>query len=303
MKVLVTGINGFIGGHLANKFASMGHDVTGMDKTARSGGFRTYGVDMLEEDLKPVLKETAPELILHCAGLASVPFSVLNPETDFQANTWMVYRLLNAMRESGAEGCRFVFMSSAAVYGQPSKLPISENDDLQPISPYALHKKMAEDICRYFISRHSFDIRVLRIFSAYGSGLKKQLFWDLHQKAVQTGELELFGTGSESRDFIHISDLSEAVYLIAMDKRERHIFWNVANGEETFIGEAARLFAEAAGMGAEKVRFQGQAREGDPANWRADIGRLMALGYKKKVSMREGINGYVNWVRSLRTDI
>lgn len=299
MRVLITGVNGFIGRHLANKFLSMGHDVTGIDKVTESGDFQTYLVDMLDEDLGSVIKETAPELILHCAGLASVPFSFQNPMTDFQANTWMVYRLLNTIRENGAEGCRLIFMSSAAVYGQPSKLPVSENDTLQPISPYALHKKMAEDICCYFIRMNFFDIRILRIFSAYGPGLKKQLFWDMYRKAMRTGELQLFGTGNESRDFIHIRDLAEAVYLIAMDRKENHIFWNVANGEETPIREAAKLFAESAGIAEDRVYFQGQMREGDPINWCANISRLVKLGYQKKVSIQEGIDGYIRWAKNL----
>ncbi len=124
----------------------------------------------------------------------------------------------------------------------------------------------------------------------------------MYQKASQTGKLELFGTGNEGRDFIHIRDLAEAVYLIAMDRKEEHIFWNVANGEETLIGEAARLFAQAAGIGADRIRFQGQVREGDPSNWCADIGRLKALGYEQKVSIQEGINGYVNWAGKLCAD-
>lgn len=296
MRVLITGINGFIGHHLANKFMSMNHEVIGVDQAVLSSDFKTYKINLLLDDIISLLEEIKPELIIHCAGLASVAYSMVHPEEDFKANTWMVYRLLNSMRESGLAQTRFIFLSSAAVYGQPDKLPISENAMLQPISPYALHKKMAEDICNYFINQYSFDIRILRIFSAYGPGLKKQIFWDMYQKTINTGRLELFGTGDESRDYIYIDDLTEAVYLIAADRKKRHIVWNVANGIETTIREAAETFAKLKQVPRDCVVFNGKIRSGDPVNWCAEISKLQSVGYKKKTDIYEGIQKYIQWI-------
>lgn len=299
MRVLITGINGFIGSHLANKFANMGHEVSGIDRAIAKGDFRVYDVDLLSEDIAPVLDAIKPGLIIHCAGLANVAYSIEQPEEDFKANTWMVYRLLNSMKESRLRSTRFILFSSAAVYGQPEKLPISEEDSLKPISPYALHKRMAEDICNYFGTQQNFDIRILRVFSAYGPGLKKQIFWDMHQKIVNTGKLELFGSGDESRDYIYIDDLAEATYLISMDQEKKYTVWNVANGVEVTIRKVAETFAEAMHVTQDNVLFNGQVRQGDPMNWCADISKLRELGYIQKTSMEDGIEAYLRWIEAV----
>lgn len=300
MRVLITGINGFIGAHMANKFMNMGHEVIGIDRTSSKGDIKVYDVDMLLGDIVSVLNDVKPELIVHCAGLANVTYSMDHPEEDFKANTWMVYRLLSAMKKGGLQKTRFVLFSSAAVYGQPEKLPISEEDFLNPISPYALHKKMAEDICKYFITKHNFDIRILRVFSAYGPGLKKQIFWDMHQKILNTGKLELFGSGNESRDYIYIDDLTEAVYLISMDREKKHTVWNVANGTEITIKKVAETFAEAEHLSRDKIVFSGQIRSGDPVNWCADISRLRDIGFKGKIDLYEGIKKYLCWANKVK---
>lgn len=299
MRVLITGINGFIGSHLANKFKNMGHEVIGIDRITSEGDMKVYNVDILSGNIVVVLDDIKPDLFIHCAGLANVTDSIDHPEEDFKANTWMVYRLLNAMKESGLRKTRFILFSSAAVYGQPEKLPVSEEDSLNPISPYALHKKMAEDICNYFIIQHNFDIRILRVFSAYGPGLKKQIFWDMHQKIINTGKLELFGSGNESRDYIYIEDLAEAVYLISMDKEKEYTVWNVANGIEVTIRMAAEVFAKAEHVHQNSVVFNGQVRQGDPMNWCADISKLKSIGFRKTIDIYEGIQRYICWINKI----
>lgn len=299
MRVLITGIKGFIGSHLANKFAGMGHEVIGIDHGESQSDIKVYDVDILSGNITSVLEENKPELIIHCAGLADVTYSMNHSEEDFKANTWMVYKVLNAMKESELCKTRFVLLSSAAVYGQPESLPIMEEAVLHPISPYALHKKMAEDICQYFVMQQGFDIRILRVFSAYGPGLKKQIFWDMYQKITATGRLELFGSGEESRDYIFIEDLAEAVYLIAMDRKKSYTVWNVANGIEVTIREVAEIFAQAENLPLDKVFFNGQIRSGDPTNWCADISRLKSIGFEGKTDILAGIKRYIGWINNL----
>ena len=296
MKVLITGVNGFIGSHLAGRFMDRGHEVVGIARTAMSSAFKTYEMDLLKADLAPLLKKVCPDLIIHCAGSANVGYSIEYPEEDFKSNTWLTYKILNSMKESGLFKSRFFLLSSAGVYGQPSELPVREDMPLNPISPYALHKKLAEDICKYYISQYGFDIKILRIFSAYGPGLKKQIFWDMYQKISNNGQLELFGTGNESRDYIYITDLTEAIYLIAMDKGAKYVVWNVANSVEIAIKDIAGIFMSVKGFPKDKICFNGQVRKGDPLNWRADISRLTEIGYRHMVSMEDGIRAYVKWV-------
>lgn len=299
MKVLITGINGFIGKNIAGKFRDCDYEVVGIDLKAEGNVFKTYTADLIKDDLVNILKKERPHMFIHCAGLASVPYSIENPEEDFIANTAVVHRILFAMHQSGLSDRRFILLSSAAVYGQPTQLPISETNECSPLSPYALHKKTAEDICVYFIKNYGFDIKIARIFSAYGPGLRKQIFWDMFQKIKSSGKLTLFGTGNESRDYIYIDDLIEAIYLIAVDNKRDHIFWNVANGQEIFIKDVVRLFAQKEGIPEDRVTFNGIIREGDPLNWCADISRIQQIGYKSRVSIEEGIEKYIKWVERI----
>ena len=299
MKVLITGINGFIGNSIARRFKVEGYEVYGVDRLNDESEFQVEVFDLLHGDLEQLLVRTKPDIIVHCAGLASVPHSVKYPEEDFHINTLLVHRLLFALKKCDMSKTSFMLLSSAAVYGQPEQLPISEDAALLPLSPYALHKKMAEEVCEYFAKNYDFDVRVPRIFSAYGPGLKKQIFWDMYHKAKESGELKMLGTGMESRDYIYIDDLVEALYLIATAPKSDNVFWNVASGEETLIKDAASLFADAFGLPRDKVSFNGTVREGDPINWRADIKRLTALGFKCETKMSDGIRKYVEWLNTL----
>lgn len=295
MKVLITGVNGFIGRNIAQKFHSMGFEVVGIDIKLEVQNYKRYAVNLVEDDLTDLLKKENPDIMVHCAGLASVPYSVENPEEDFSANVTMVHRILYAIYRSGLGNRRFIMLSSAAVYGQAAQLPISEEAALNPMSPYALHKKMAEDICIYFVKNYHFNIRIARIFSAYGPGLRKQIFWDLFQKAENSGKLFLLGTGNESRDYIFIDDLAEAIYLLATDRKNNDILWNVANGAEIYIKDVARIFAAKRGISENLITFSGEIRECDPVNWCADISKIRQIGYEGRVHIEEGIEKYIKW--------
>lgn len=299
MKVMVTGAAGFIGNHIVERFKKAGCTIVGMDMLPVSTSYTCYVKNMIIDDLQEVLYEEKPDLIIHCAGLANVSYSLEHVEEDFDSNTIVVYRLLEAMRKSELSTSRFVLLSSAAVYGQPERLPIKETDDLHPMSPYALHKKLAEDICFYYKDNYNFDIRILRIFSAYGPGLKKQIFWDMYQKVREKGTLELLGTGRESRDYIYIDDLIEAIYLIAVEVETMHTVWNVASGQEVSIKDVAYVVAQKMNIDLGAVQFTGRVREGDPINWCADVSRLKEIGYVSKTNIEDGVEKYLDWVKDV----
>lgn len=295
MKVLVTGAAGFIGSKLLELFKKDGYEVVGWDRINTED---IVSIDMVDEvAVYNMLHLVCPDIIVHCAGSADVGKSVKYPEMDYIGNVTITHNLLFALHKLNLHKTRLVFLSSAGVYGNPEKLPIKEDTPLNPLSPYALHKMMCEDICRYFYNNYSMDIKIARIFSAYGAGLRKQIFWDMYQKAERTGKLEMFGSGGESRDYIHVNDVVQSLYLLATKNSDNMIF-NVANGEETTIRQATELFADCAGIDRDKIFFSGHVREGDPINWRADISRIKSLGYQKSIDLKSGLAGYINWVRN-----
>lgn len=296
-KVLITGINGFIGTAVAEGFSAAGALVYGIDRIEKKdSSFTTFVLDLLSDSAADILREIQPDIVVYCAGCADVNFSVRHPVEDFQGNVFSFHRFLFDMKACNLADTRVVFLSSAAVYGQPEELPVRETAVLKPISPYALHKRMAEEVCLYFNRNYGFHVVIARIFSAYGPGLCKQLFWDMAQKLKTTGKLELFGTGSETRDFIYREDLVRAIMLLATGEELNHEIYNVANGVETSIRRAAELFLKWNDLGQSGVSFTQAVREGNPNNWCADISRLKELGYVQSVSMEQGIHNYVHWV-------
>ena len=135
----------------------------------------------------------------------------------------------------------------------------------------------------------------LRIFSAFGPGLAKQLFWDLYQKSRASKKVEIFGTGKETRDFIFIDDIIQAIDIISEADISQHVI-NIANGEEISIKTAANTFFAHLDTGID-FSFNGQVRIGDPKNWLADISILKSLGYKQQVTFKQGIDQYCKWLK------
>ena len=187
-------------------------------------------------------------------------------------------------------------MSSAAIYGNPESLPIYENAGIKPVSPYGYHKVMAEMICKEYSTFWGIKTCCLRIFSAFGPGLRKQLFWDMYHKFKEQDEIRLWGTGRESRDFIYIDDIIQTIDLTIKNSSFDAQVVNVANGKQLTIKEVADAFVSVLHAD-KKVSFNGEERKGDPINWEADIQTLEEWGYKQTVSLEEGIKKYIAWVQ------
>ena len=299
-KILITGCNGFIGNHLVKFYKAKKYMIYGIDislKYADCDNVNYYKFDLESENISELYKSINPDYFIHCAGNASVGISVDHPELDFEKNVGVLYKTLSALKRAEIKS-KFIFLSSAAVYGNPSILPISEISPTLPVSPYGLHKKICEDICEYYREMHSMEITVVRIFSAYGEGLRKQLLWDIYNKYKHFGYIELFGTGHETRDFIHIDDLIQSIDII-LNSKDVDFIYNIANGEETSIKQISEIYATSLAISNDKVSFNGKIKVGDPLNWRADITRLKKLGYKQSVDLREGLKNYIDWVKKI----
>lgn len=299
-KVLITGCNGFIGSHLVNFYKSNGYQIYGLDIKINSLHLKNcefLECNLQNDDMSEVYKKINPDVFIHCAGNANVGMSVQYPEMDFDSNVGVLYKTLSSLSRANVNP-RFIFLSTAAVYGNPQKSPISEDCNTSPISPYGLHKKMCEDLCKYYRDIKRKDISVVRIFSAYGEGLKKQILWDMYNKYKQNGFIELFGTGNETRDFININDLVQALNLIIIDN-ESDFVYNVANGQELSIKTLALAYAKILKIESNKIIFNGQVKKGDPLNWKADITKIEKLGYKQSVKLEEGLENYIDWVKQI----
>ena len=300
MKIIITGIQGFIGNNLANYCSLCGMQVTGIDfhKNIENETWKYYCCDLVKDNICNIILDVLPDAIVHCAGSADVKSSIENPENDFQKNFIMTQNILYSLKSINYK-CKFIFLSSAGVYGQPRKLPIDEDTKYSPMSPYALHKVIGEKMCMYFREIEGYDAIVLRIFSAFGPGLRKQVFWDMWNKIKNTGRLDLYGSGLESRDFIYIEDLVRIIYDIINFAERSYDIINIASGKEITINEIAKIFVEESGYNKDIIRFLGIKKEGDPDNWCADISRVNSITKIQLTDIRSGIRKYIDWLNTL----
>ncbi len=301
--VLVTGAGGFLGSHICRYFGGKGYKIAAVGRFSSSlqtvnsypNLWKFYGMTLPDIRFINVVKEFQPDLLIHCAGTASVADSVSQPYNDFQRTVEVCAFTLEVIRKEIPQ-CRFILLSSAAVYGNPEKLPVSETVQCKPVSPYGYHKMICETLAQEYSSLHGVPVSILRIFSAYGEGLRRQVVFDLCRKFTDaTGDtIEVLGTGEESRDFIHALDIARAIEYIY--KNQADGIFNIASGTQTKIKTLTNLIQNELHSN-KNISFRGVGRKGDPLNWEADISRLSKLGYCSQVDFIEGVKSYVEWFK------
>ncbi len=307
-NVLILGASGFLGSYIANQCQQNGFQLYGVSRkeSYTSEVFSKYIIgDVNSENISKILKTTRIDYCFHCASPSNVVASIDNPYADFIGCLPVTALILDLIRKY-QPSCHVVLTSSAAVYGNPSTLPISELSEVCPLSPYGCHKLLAENLASEYSRLFNLRITVLRIFSAYGNGLKKQILWDACNKismAIKNNhkEVSFYGTGYESRDFIHAQDLAKAAVTIARSESSGFNLFNVGSGHETSIKTVIKALAM--NLDAEiEIKFTGEERKGIPSNWRADISKLLSLGHTSHVKINKGIEDYVKWFQQLQNE-
>lgn len=292
MRVLVLGANGFIGRRvreiLGEKYSIISADID------HSNELDFLHIDPDHPDFLWLVERASADAIVNCSGAASVPASFEAPYRDFTLNTLRIAQLLEAIRIS-RRNTRLIHLSSAAVYGNPVSFPIQESAIGVPLSPYGWHKRQAELICEEYSRTHGLETISLRIFSAYGPGLRKQIFWDVFHKSLKSDTVELFGTGDETRDFIYVDDLARAIYYVLENAAFDGRAVNTASGIATSIRSAVTLLLRHLGTG-RVPKFSGASRRGDPSHWEADITYLQSLGFQPAFDINAGLDRTARWL-------
>lgn len=298
MNILIIGCRGFIGSNLTKYFIEKGFSVFGSDIMEQPDiiEYPYLRYSGLSGDWEAIFVVKQFDICINAAGSGNVAHSINNPIADFEANTNDVIKILDAIKKY-QNVCKYLHISSAAVYGNPKRRPVNEREELNPVSPYGFHKLMSELICREYYNIYSLPITIIRPFSVFGAGLKKQIFWDTCQKIYRSHNkvISLFGTGMESRDFIYIDDLVALIELIVRKSPFQNDIYNVASGMETTITEIANEIEKS--IPGVQIYFSGIAREGDPINWCADVEKISRLGFKQTITMKEGIQKYLDWFK------
>lgn len=298
MNILVVGSEGFIGKHCVRHFSRKGDVVFGCDLlNAPSEDYHYIKVSRLQPTYEALLAGNSFDLIICAGGSGSVPLSFHSPWMDFEANVADIYMLLQTVKEKQPH-CKVINLSSAAVYGNPKVLPVSESAEIVPLSPYGWNKYLSELVCVEYYSLFSIQSCSVRPFSVYGPGLKKQIVWDLYQKMLSNpDQLEVFGTGQETRDFIYIDDFISAIDVVAEKADFKGETYNVASGVQIPIHVLCELLtAKATYKG--KIAYNNIERPGDPKFWQADLEKIMALGYTPKMDISTGLTLTLEWLQT-----
>lgn len=293
MRVLITGITGFVGTHLARQLTDEGAEVAGLssDPVTEIPGVRADmypSVDICDVSaICAVVERCDPQVVIHLAGLSHVGESWKRPGDYLRVNFHGVRNLLCA-----AAGRRIVFASSSEVYGKvpDDEQPISEDRPLDPRSPYAMTKACAESL---MIDAGAV---VVRSFNAVGAGQAKHFAFPsfaAQLAAIGRGEAEpvlKVGDLSPRRDFIHVADAA-AGYRRLIDHGEPGSVYNVASGQAHSIGEVLEQLLAISGVEARVECEQSRVRPVDLPVLCGDASRLEALGWRRRRTLGEALEG------------
>lgn len=304
----VTGAAGFLGSHVANRLVQSGWTVFGIGHESRfpDGLARSRIAGWLPSDVDTAglarlldMSGQPPDIVFHAAGGASVGRSVSNPDEDRARTVDATEALLHALTAK-APAAHLLLPSSAAVYGEVGPVAVAEDHPRAPVSPYGHHKALCEDLCAAAHRAHGLTVTMVRFFSIYGSGLRKQLLWDLcGQLNRLKGEVTLFGEGDESRDWMHVSDAADLVVRLAGMPAGLRVL-NGGTGTATAVRDVAALITALMG-GRGALTFNRQRRPGDPAHLIADTGALQETGFRHRVRLHDGASEYVTWYRNVES--
>ncbi|MGH1636542.1 NAD-dependent epimerase/dehydratase family protein [Enterococcus avium] len=308
-KYLITGGAGFIGSTLANYLSkensvivigdlSMGKE----ENLIKSSKLQFINGSVTDSELmNDILSNNTFDYVFHLAAIASVADSVERPVETHQVNFESVLMLLELIRKYQKGLKRLVFSSSAAVYGDEPTLPKKEESVIRPLTPYAVDKFAAEQYVLDYNHLYGVKTSAVRFFNVYGPNQNPEspysgvisILVDRYKK-IQKGEdtqFILFGEGSQSRDFVFIEDVVQALLLVAKKEESLGKQFNVGTGIATTLNGLIEIIDRTLGF---KLPLEHEAeRDGDIKESVADISRLKSLGFTPSFSVREGMKKYL----------
>lgn len=293
-KVVVTGGLGFIGRHLTHELVALGKEVTLLDNASSAmAGPTPSGVRLVTADIRDRHRigqaVAGAELVFHVAANASGTLSVIDPRFDFETNALGTFYLAEALALAGVQ--RFVYVSSASVYGTPQYFPINEEHPTRPFIGYGASKLSGELVCLSFHHTHGLPAVIGRPFCVYGPGenpqealveVSRYLRWHLNGQPIQViGDVD-----RKTRDFVHVRDLVAGLLLIA-ERAEAGEVFNVGSGEEISMGQLVGAIGMATNRKPEIKEIA--SISDDTYRLVADISKLRSLGYSPAKSLLDGV--------------
>ncbi|MGO8807278.1 MAG: GDP-mannose 4,6-dehydratase [Candidatus Bathyarchaeia archaeon] len=293
-KILVTGGAGFIGFHLCTRLSALSSDLTIYDdlSSGKMENVKDVGKAKFVEgnilDQKKLLSLEKPDLIYHLAAQVVVPYSMENPMIDFETNAKGTLQVLEKARKDDA---KLVFSSSAAVYGNPSVFPTPETYGFHPFSCYGLSKVVGEEYCEMYRDQYGLDVTIMRFANVYGLRCHGVIHDFLDKIAKNPNKLEIIGTGLQSRDFVHVSDVVDALITVGSEEFTNGRTYNLGYGTTIKIIDLAHLMLKILNLQDKTVvTTTGVSWQGDVTTiWFDNTKAKRELKWNPKVSLEDSI--------------
>jgi len=299
MKILVTGGGGFQGSHLTERLVQLGHQVTVLSTYSKqskgnlaavSGEIETVWGSITDPQ---IIKKTVrdQDAIFHLAALINVDDSIATPLDFLGVNVLGTCHILEAVKENGS---RLIFASTCEVYGNSTEIAADDNTALRPHSPYAASKAAADRLCYAYFKTYGINLSIVRPCNIYGprqkTGSGGALIPILVERALTQQPLTVFGTGIQTREYMHVSDLVTAYELILNGESAGEVL-NVGSGEMPSVNQIAEFIANRVGS----TVNNGPARAGEVEGFKLDSSKIKAMGFSPSVPFWEGLEAYIEW--------
>lgn len=293
MKAIITGGAGFIGSNLVDKLVKEGHEVLVLDNLSTGqlknlehskNKIKFINIDLSKKtsELKEIFKKS--DWVFHLAGLADIVPSIIEPKKYFNSNVLGTINVLEAARENNIKS--FIYAASASCYGIPKKYPTPEDSQIDTQYPYALTKNIGESLVMHYAKVYKMPNTSLRFFNVYGprsrtTGAYGAVFGVFLAQKISNMPLTIVGDGNQTRDFIHVYDLVEAIFKVAKKNPEKKIY-NLGSGIEVTVNRIAEL------IGGEKIYIP--KRPGEPDRSCADISKIKKdITWEPTIDIENGV--------------
>ena len=292
MKSIVTGGAGFIGSHLVDQLLNIGHEVIVLDNfsTGRRENLEHVQnkINLVECDLSIkgdwVKYFKGVDWVFHLAALADIVPSIQKPEAYFNVNVNGTYNVIEASKHSGVK--KVIYAASSSCYGIPDNYPTSETAKIQPQYPYALTKRIGEELVLHWAQVYQLPAVSCRFFNVYGtrsrtSGTYGAVFGVFLAQKLAKKPMTIVGDGTQTRDFTYVTDVANALVTAAKSDKIAEIY-NIGSGKTVSINKLVEL------LDGEKLYIP--KRPGEPDCTYADISKIKSeLNWAPKISIEEGV--------------
>jgi UDP-glucose 4-epimerase len=311
MRALVTGGAGFIGSHLCDHLVARGDEVWCVDNLhlgrrrniahlERWNTFHFLEQDVLERDaLHALFVEAKLETVFHLAANSDIAAGTADPELDFRLNQLTTTAVLDAMRRHGVR--RLFFASTSAIFGEANAVLHEDFGPLAPISFYGASKLAAEAYISTYAHLFGLSAVVLRFPNVVGERATHGVIYDFLRKLDKNpGELEVLGDGKQTKPYLYVGDLVDAILLACEKSSGPLAVYHAAGIGETSVREIAEIVVAATGRSDARIRYSGGDRgwPGDVPRFRYDISRLEALGWRPQRHSTDAVRHAVERIKA-----